>query len=98
MTKKGYTYILASKKKGTLYIGVTNDLVKRIYQHKEGLSESFTKEYDVKTLVHFEIFEDIENAISREKQLKQWRREWKIGLIEENNPTWRNLYSDINGP
>ena len=98
MNKKGYTYILASQKRGTLYIGVTSDLIKRIWQHKEGIIEGHTKKYDIKMLVHYEIFDNIEDAIAREKQLKQWRRDWKIALIEEKNPEWLDLYSDINGP
>ncbi|MDG1996163.1 MAG: GIY-YIG nuclease family protein [Emcibacteraceae bacterium] len=98
MSKIGFTYILASKKHGTLYIGVTSVLMKRIWQHKEGAAESFTKEYEVKTLVYFEQFAGIKDAIAREKQLKQWRWDWKVALIEESNPEWRDLYLDINGP
>ena len=89
---KYYVYILASKKNGTLYIGVTSDLVKRIYEHKNNLVEGFTKKYNVHNLVHYETAEDINSAITREKQLKKWNRDWKIKLIEEGNPEWRDLY------
>ncbi len=91
MKKQGYTYILASKPKGTLYIGVTSDLAKRIWQHKNN-AEGFTKRYGVKILVHYEVFDQIAVAIEREKQLKRWHRQWKINLIEENNPDWDDLY------
>jgi len=92
MKKIGYTYILASKRKGTLYIGVTSDLAKRIWQHKSNITEGFTEKYDVKILAHYEVFENITTAIEREKQLKRWHRQWKINLIEENNPEWADLY------
>lgn len=95
LTKEYYVYILASQKYGTLYTGVTNNLIKRIYEHKEGLVQGFTKEYSVNKLVHYEEHLDIYTAISREKILKRWRREWKINLIEQNNPQWLDLYSDI---
>jgi putative endonuclease len=90
-----YVYILASKKKGTLYIGVTSDLVKRIYEHKHDLVEGFSKQYKVHNLVYFEITESIESAIAREKKLKKWNREWKIRLIEKSNPEWRDLYAEL---
>ncbi len=90
-----YVYILASRKKGTLYIGVTSDLVKRIYEHKHDLVEGFTKEYKVHNLVYFELTESIESAIAREKKLKKLNREWKIRLIEKNNPDWRDLYLEL---
>ena len=90
-----YVYITASKRNGTLYVGVTNDLIQRVYQHKEGLIEGFTKKYDVHRLVHFEMFEDARLAIQREKTLKRWSRAWKIELIEKDNPQWRDLYLDI---
>lgn len=90
-----YVYILASKKNGTLYIGVTSDLIKRIYEHKNDLVEGFTKKYSVHYLVHFEVTESIENAILREKQLKKWNRSWKVSLIERNNPVWKDLYPDL---
>ncbi|MEN6433594.1 MAG: GIY-YIG nuclease family protein [Smithella sp.] len=90
-----YVYILASRKKGTLYIGVTSDLARRIYEHKYDLVEGFTKQYKVHSLVYFEITESIESAIDREKKLKKWNREWKIRLIEKSNPEWRDLYSEV---
>ncbi len=90
--KNYFVYILASKKNGTLYIGVTNNLIRRVYEHKEGLIEGFTKKYNVKKLVYYEIHNDIRNAIQREKQMKKWYREWKIDLIEKENPNWDDLY------
>jgi len=90
-----YVYILASKKHGTLYIGVTNDLIKRIFEHKNDLVEGFTKKYGVHQLVYFEQTSNINSAITREKQIKKWRRQWKIELIEENNPEWMDLYFDL---
>ena len=86
-----YVYILASNKNGTLYIGVTSNLVKRIYEHKNELAEGFTKQYSVHNLVYFEITDSVESAIAREKQLKKWNRAWKIRLIEKTNPEWRDL-------
>lgn len=97
MTKESYVYILASKRNGTLYIGVTSDIVKRVYQHKNDIVEGFTSKYLIHRLVYFEQFEDIEQAITREKQLKTWHRAWKIRLIEENNPKWNDLYDEISG-
>lgn len=93
-----YVYILASKIGGTLYIGVTNDLIRRVAEHKLQLIESFTKEYGVVKLVYFEQFDDPENAIKREKRLKKWMRDWKIALIEKDNPDWNDLYPEIAGP
>jgi putative endonuclease len=90
-----YVYILASKRNGTLYIGVTNDLVRRVHEHKSGLVEGFTKRYGVHSLVYYEQCEDIESAIQREKRLKFWHRKWKIRLIEEANPDWKDLYECI---
>ena len=90
-----YVYILASRKKGTLYIGVTSDLVKRIHEHKHDLVEGFTKQHKVHNLVYFEITESIESAIAREKRLKKWNREWKIRLIEKSNSEWRDLYLEL---
>jgi len=87
-----YVYILANKKHGTLYIGVTNNLIKRIYEHQQGLVEGFTKKYNIKHLVYYEIANDINNAIEREKKLKKWNRAWKIELIEKDNPSWKDLY------
>ena len=93
--KHYYVYILASKRRGTLYIGVTNDLVRRVYEHKSGLVEGFTKKYKVYSLVYYQQCEDIESVIQREKQLKSWHREWKIRLIEETNPNWKDLYRTL---
>jgi putative endonuclease len=92
-----YVYILANRIGGTLYIGVTNDLVRRVYEHKSSAAESFTKEHGVNRLVYFECFEDIEAAIHREKRLKKWMRAWKIALIEKDNPNWIDLYPEIAG-
>jgi putative endonuclease len=88
-------YILASGFHGTLYVGVTSHLIKRIYEHKATLVDGFTKTYDVKNLVWFEVAESIEAAILREKQIKKWNRAWKVRLIQENNPKWLDLYEDI---
>lgn len=93
--KQYYVYILASKKNGTLYIGITSNLVKRIYEHKQALVEGFTKKYNVHRLVYYETTNDINSAIHREKCLKKWNRAWKIKLIEEVNPLWEDLYHDI---
>ena len=82
--KQYFVYILASKKNGTLYIGVTNDLIRRVYEHKEGIIEGFTKKYNIKNLVYYEIHTDINEAIKREKALKKWKRDWKIELIEKS--------------
>ncbi len=95
MNKQPAVYILSSKRDGTLYIGVTSDLVKRVWEHKNDLTEGFTKKYGLHNLVYFEMHGDMENAITREKQLKKWHRGWKIELIEKNNPTWRDLWSEI---
>jgi putative endonuclease len=92
-----YLYILASRIGGTLYIGVTNDLVRRVAEHRMELVDGFTKKYDVHRLVYFEQFDDIENAIKREKRLKKWTRAWKISLIEKDNPNWIDLYPAIAG-
>ena len=88
-------YILASERNGTLYIGVTSDLVKRIWQHKNDVVEGFTNKYHVHLLVYYELYEDIYTAIAREKQLKNWRREWKMALIEKANPIWKDLWETI---
>ena len=93
-----WVYIVASKIGGTLYIGVTNDLTRRVYEHKNKAAEGFTRKYDVDCLVYFEAFDDIENAIRREKRLKKWNRAWKIRLIEENNPNWADLFPSIARP
>ena len=92
-----YVYILASERNGTLYTGVSNDLIKRVYEHKQGLICSFAKKYNVNILVFFEITSDIESAISREKQLKNWKRQWKIELIKKHNPEWKDLYYSMIG-
>ena len=93
-----YVYILASRIGGTLYIGVTGDLVRRVYQHREKLAKGFTQKYDVTRLVYFEQFGAIDIAIQREKQLKKWNRTWKVRLIEEKNPNWDDLYPSIAVP
>ena len=90
-----FVYILASKRNGTLYIGVTNNLIKRIYEHKNNLVDGFTKKYRVHILVYYEQLNNIENAITREKQLKKWERNWKLSLIEKENPEWEDLYKKI---
>ena len=95
MNKTGYVYILSNKKEGTLYIGVTSDLVKRVYEHKNKVVPGFSKLYNLDKLVYYEIFNDIEEAIKREKQLKNWHREWKINLIKETNIEWNDLYQSI---
>ena len=96
-TRNYYVYILASRIGGTLYIGVTNDLVRRVYEHKSGAAESFTKRHGVVRPVYFECFEDIEQAIHRVKRPKKWTRSWKISLIEKENPNWIDLYPQIAG-
>ncbi len=93
--KEFYTYILASGKKGTLYIGVTSNLQKRIWEHKNDVNEGFTKKYKTHALIYFETHSTFENAVEREKKLKNWRREWKISLIEKTNPSWKDLYDEI---
>ncbi|HEY8334498.1 MAG TPA: GIY-YIG nuclease family protein [Tardiphaga sp.] len=90
-----YVYILASQIGGTLYIGVTNDLIRRVYEHKTKVAEGFTRKYGVDRLVYFEYFDHIEHAILREKRLKKWLRAWKIALIEKDNPNWDDLYPVI---
>ena len=96
MPKTYYVYILASKRNGTLYIGVTNNLGKRVWEHREGLVEGFTRKYGVKRLVHFEVFEDVHAAIHRETRLKKWKRQWTIDLIQKANVEWRDLYETLN--
>ena len=92
-----YVYIMASQRNGTLYIGVTNDLVRRVYEHREAAADGFTKRHAVKILVYFENHDSIEVAIQREKSLKRWLRAWKLALIERDNPDWRDLWGDICG-
>ncbi len=94
MTKTYYVYILSSKRNGTLYIGVTNDLERRLYEHRNNLIEGFTNKYNVHHLVYYEDVNDIQSALQREKQLKRWTRKWKIELIEKVNPEWRDLAED----
>ena len=89
--KKFYVYLLAKKKNSTFYVGITSDLSRRIWEHKNETADGFTKKYCIKTLVYYEIFDDVENAIRREKRLKRWPRAWKIKAIEEMNPEWDDL-------
>ena len=97
MKKKYFVYIMASQKNGTLYVGVTNNLARRVYEHKNRIHAGFTKKYKVYLLVYFEIYDSIKNAIIREKQLKKWKRIWKIKLIEQMNPYWHDLSLDFDG-
>ena len=90
-----YVYLTASGKHGTLYLGVTNNLVRRIHEHKSKVVPGFTSKYNVMRLVWYEVYDDPTNAITREKDIKKWRRDWKIRLIEEDNPDWSDLYSSI---
>ena len=96
MSKLYFVYIMASGRNGTFYIGVTNEIGRRAYEHREGLVEGFTKRYAVKQLVYYEPFEEVEAAIRRETRLKKWKRRWKLELIEAFNPGWRDLYEDLN--
>ena len=93
--KTYYVYIMASKKNGTLYLGMTSDLIKRVWQHKHDEIDGFTKKYGVHKLVWYEETTDVRDAIRREKQIKKWRRQWKINLIEKENPEWKDLYEEI---
>jgi putative endonuclease len=95
MEKNFYVYILASRRNGTLYVGVTSDLIKRVWEHKNKLVEGFTEQYDVTNLVYYEGFLDAENAIRREKRLKKYNRKWKTDLIEKANPDWKDLYENL---
>jgi putative endonuclease len=95
MERQPCVYLLASKRNGTLYTGVTSNLTKRIWEHKNNLVESFTKKYSVHTLVWYEVHETMEFAIRREKAIKNWKRSWKIKVIEEENPGWHDLYPDL---
>ena len=97
MDAYAYVYILASRRNGTLYIGVTNDLVRRLFEHRSGRVAGFTARYGVKRLVYFESHPDVEAAIRREKSLKRWRRAWKIRLVEQGNPDWHDLYPGLAG-
>lgn len=98
LERQFYVYMLASKTGGTIYIGVTNDLVRRCFEHREELAKGFTENYEVTRLVYFERFDDAASAIQREKRLKKWNRSWKIQLIEKNNPNWLDLYPEIASP
>ena len=93
--KEPCVYILSNHRRGTLYIGVTSNLIKRVWEHKQGLVDGFTKKYQIHTLVYFEMADDMPTAIAREKQLKKWRRMWKIELVEKQNNEWRDLYADL---
>jgi putative endonuclease len=95
VSKVYYAYILASKRNGTLYIGVTNDLARRTWEHREGMVPGFTKKHGVKLLVYYETFDSIDAAIHRETRLKKYKREWKLNLIEQGNQDWRDLSSDL---
>jgi putative endonuclease len=95
MKENFYVYILASQRRGTLYVGVTSDLPKRVYEHKNALVEGFTKRYGVYRLVYYEVAKDAETALTRERQIKKWNRAWKLRLIEENNPEWEDLYAGL---
>ncbi len=95
MSHHYYVYLLSSKKNGTLYVGVTNDLMRRVGEHKLGLIEGFTNKYKINKLVYFETYNDINEAILREKRIKKWNRNWKIKIIEEMNPEWNDLYEDL---
>jgi len=95
MVKRPAVYLLASRRNGTLYVGVTSALVKRIWEHKESTTEGFTRRYGVHCLVYFELHESMAAAIQREKQIKKWNRAWKIALIERTNPEWKDLWSEV---
>jgi putative endonuclease len=94
-TKKFYVYILTKERNSTFYVGITSNLKQRIYEHKNNIKCNFTTQYNVKNLVYYEIFDDAENAITREKRLKKWNRAWKMRLIEETNPDWNDLYEHL---
>jgi putative endonuclease len=96
MERLYYVYILASQRNGTLYVGVTNDIARRVFEHRTGATPGFTAKYDVKILVWYEVHPSIAEAIAREKRLKRWKRSWKIKLIEENNPQWLDIYERLN--
>jgi len=93
--KRFYVYILCSKRNGTLYTGVTSDIIKRVYQHRNNLVDGFTNKYNIHRLVWYEIHETAEAAIIREKRIKKWKRAWKLQLIEQHNPEWNDLYESI---
>ena len=93
--KRPRVYILASHRNGTLYVGVTSDLARRVFEHKEEAIEGFTKDYRVHNLVFYEFHETMNDALTRERRIKKWRREWKLQLIEQSNPQWRDLYQEL---
>jgi putative endonuclease len=93
----GFVYIMTNRRHGTLYVGVTSDLVRRVYEHREGLLEGFTRRYGLKRLVYYEHHDDIRTALQREKTIKHWPRAWKVRLIHELNPEWTDLYDDLIG-
>lgn len=95
MDNQYFVYMLASRPYGTLYIGITSNLIQRVYQHKEGLADGFTKKYDVHQLVFYEVHSDVNEAILREKRIKKWNRQWKINLIEQHNHQWLNLANGL---
>ncbi len=95
MEAKFCVYIMANRPNGTLYVGVASNLLRRVYEHKAGMVEGFTKQYGIKILVWYEVHENAEAAITREKQIKEWKREWKINRIKEINPEWNDLYQEI---
>lgn len=96
MNRIYWVYLLASRRNGTLYIGVTNNLGRRVHEHRTKCVPGFTERYNVYMLVWYESYENVQDAIAREKALKKWRRAWKLALIEKDNPTWRDLYNDLN--
>ncbi len=93
--KQFFVYMLSNKRNGTLYTSVSSDLIKRVYEHKNNLADGFTKKYDVHRLIWYEIHKTAETAITREKQIKKWNRKWKLELIEEGNPDWKDLYDEL---
>ncbi|MEW5861203.1 MAG: GIY-YIG nuclease family protein [Cyanobacteriota bacterium] len=96
MRRRGFVYILGSNRP-TLYIGVTSDLIKRVYEHKQGLVKGFSKKYKLHKLLYYEVFDDVNVAIKREKQLKNWHRDWKLNLIRSKNPTLKDLFPEVVG-
>ncbi|MFK4793325.1 GIY-YIG nuclease family protein [Sphingobium sp. ZW T5_29] len=95
MTKPGYVYLMASGRNGTLYLGVTSDLIQRTWQHRSGVGGQFSTKYDCRFLVWYEVYDDLQEARQRELRMKKWKRDWKLRLIEEVNPDWRDLFTDI---
>jgi putative endonuclease len=95
MSTESYVYILARGRYGTFYVGVTSDLIRRIWEHREGCADGFTRKYGLSQLVWYEVHGDVHEAITREKRIKRWNRDWKVNLIQRMNPTWRDLYLDF---